>query len=71
MTLYPNWKTIMRKAWSIRLMLLAALLSGCEAVIQITGASWIPGPDWARSIVVLLVIGGAFVSRLVAQKDIQ
>jgi hypothetical protein len=70
MRLYDDWRRILRKAWSIRFILLAGLLTGCEAVIQITGVQWLPGPEWLRSVVVLVLIGGAFVSRLVAQKDI-
>lgn len=71
MRLYDDWRQILRKAWSVRFMLLAGLLTGCEAVIQITGVHWLPGPVWLRSVIVLVLIGGAFVARLVAQKDFQ
>lgn len=67
--LIPEWKRVLRKAWSIRLILLAGLLTGCEALINAVGADQIPVPAWARSIIVLAVIGGAFVTRLLAQKD--
>ena len=33
MKLISNWKDILKKAWSIRLMLLASLLSGLEVVL--------------------------------------
>ena len=38
----PDWRDILRRAWSIRLMLLAGLLSGCEAVLSATGTDWSP-----------------------------
>lgn len=67
--LIPEWKRVLQRAWSIRLILLAGLLTGCEALINAVGADQIPVPAWARSIIVLAVIGGAFVTRLLAQKD--
>lgn len=70
MKLLPDWQRILRRAWSMRLMLLAGLLTGCEAVLQVVGADWLPMPPWARMLVLLLVIGGAFVARLLAQKDV-
>ena len=66
--LTPEWRKIVRKAKSIRYMVLAAILTGCEAVISTVGADWLPVPQWARMLIILLVIGGAFASRLVAQK---
>ena len=42
--LLPDWRDILRRAWSIRLMLLAGLLSGCEAVLSATGTDWLPVP---------------------------
>ena len=32
-----NWRAVLRKAWSARLMLLAALLSGAEVVLPLLG----------------------------------
>jgi len=70
MKLLPEWRRVIRKAWSMRLMLLAGALTGTEAVINVIGADWLPAPKWARMLVILAVIGGAFVARLVAQKGI-
>lgn len=69
MTLIDEWRTVLRKAWSLRLMLLAGLLTGCEAVLNAVGADWLPVPKWARMLVILAVIGAAFVMRLIAQKN--
>ena len=66
--LLPDWRDILRRAWSIRLMLLAGLLSGCEAVLSATGTDWLPVPRWASSLIVLVVIAAAFVTRLLAQQ---
>lgn len=67
--LLPDWRDILRRAWSIRLMLLAGLLSGCEAVLSATGTDWLPVPRWVSSLIVLAVIGAAFVTRLLAQRQ--
>lgn len=71
MKLLPNWKRVLRKAWSMRFMLLAGVLAGCEAVLTAFGPDFLPMPPWARMVVVMVVIFAAFVSRLVAQKDIE
>jgi hypothetical protein len=50
-------------------MLLAGLLSGCEAVLSAAGTDWLPVPRWVSSLIVLAVIGAAFVTRLLAQRQ--
>ena len=70
MKLDTDWRQILRRAWSVRLMLLAALLTGCEAIITVAGIDWVPLPVWARLVVVFIVIAAAFVSRLIAQKGL-
>ena len=68
MKLYENWKTIVKKAWSIRLMILAGLLSGIEVALPFFQDSIPRGVFAALSI---FAVGGAFVARLVAQKDVE
>lgn len=68
MTLVTGWHNILRKAWSIRLILIAGLLTGAEAVISMVGANWLPGPQWARLLLIFCVMSGAFAARLLAQK---
>jgi len=70
LALYDNWRTILRKAWSVKFMVLAALLTGCEAVITVTGVEWIPLPAAGRLALLFVVIAAAFVARLVAQRDV-
>ena len=67
MKLYDNWKDILRRAWSIRLILLAGLLSGCEVILPLFIDAM---PRNVFAILSLLAVSGAFVARLVAQKDV-
>jgi len=67
MALYDNWRTIVRKAWSIRLMALAAALSGVEVVLPFFQDLVPRGAFAALSFV---AVAGAFVARIVAQKDV-
>jgi hypothetical protein len=67
--LLPDWRTVLRRAWSLRLILLAGLLTGCEAVLSTMGTEWLPVPVWARMVILFGVLGAAFVARLLAQKD--
>ena len=67
MKLHDNWKDILRRAWSIRLILLAGLLSGCEVILPLFIDAM---PRNVFAILSLLAVSGAFVARLVAQKDV-
>lgn len=67
MKLYDNWRQIVKQAWSIRFIILAAVLSGCEAILPLY---WDSMP---RQVFALLAFGfcaAAFTARLVAQKDL-
>lgn len=70
MMLYAHWRTILRRAWSIRFIALAAILTGCEAVITVTGVDWLPVSQEVRLLFLFALIAAAFVARLVAQKDV-
>ena len=67
MQLAANWKTILRRAWSVRLMLLAALLSGAEFALPYLGDKVPPGVFAALG---FAVTAAALVARLVAQKGL-
>lgn len=71
MSLRSDWRLLVRRAWSVRLMALAGALTGLEAVFSTAGADWLPVPTWARMLLIFGVIGGAFAARLIAQKDMQ
>ena len=64
--LHKKWKEILRKAWSIRLMLLAGLLSAAEVVLPLFAADL---PRGMFAVLSMMTISGAFVTRIMAQKD--
>lgn len=68
MKLYDNWRDILKKAWSIRLMVLAGVLSAVEVVLPLFADSIPRGIFAALSGV---TVAGAFVARLIAQQDIE
>lgn len=67
MKLIPDWHKVLRKAWSIRLMLIAGALTTAEAIMPSLDGFL---PDRALTIVSGLVIGAAFVARLIAQDGV-
>ena len=67
MTLYDNWKDIVRKAWSIKFMILAGLLSGIEVALPYFEPMF---PDNLFAALSGIAVGAAFIARLVAQKDV-
>ena len=64
MRLIRDWQRVLRYGWSIRLILLAALLSGAEIVLPLFVES-IPRNLFAA--LSMLVTAGAFVARIVSQ----
>ncbi|NBT61381.1 MAG: hypothetical protein EBT02_06340 [Planctomycetia bacterium] len=67
MKLYSNWKDILRKAWSIRFMVIAAILSGIEIILPIFGDQI---PKNLFAILSFFFVAAAFISRIVAQRDV-
>lgn len=67
MQLVPDWRHVLRKAWSVRLILLAGLLTGIEVVLPLLGDAY-PIPTGLFAILSLVVTMAAFVMRLVSQK---
>lgn len=68
MKLLADWKHIVKKAWSFRLMALAAVLSGAEVVLPLFGDSI---PRGLFAVLSFVAVGGGLVARLVAQKGYQ
>jgi hypothetical protein len=67
MKLLPDWKNLLKRAWSIRLMAIAGLLTGLEAIIPL----WVDSmPRHTFSMLSMAVITLAMVARLLAQQDI-
>lgn len=63
----PEWREVLKHAWSVRLMLLSAGLSGLSAALMFGGFLPIPSP--ALFILILVVNVAAVVARFVAQKQ--
>lgn len=68
MGLVGNWRHVLRRAWSVRLMLMAAGLSGVEAVLPLWGGVLAPRVFAAAT---FLVTMAAFAARLIAQEDLR
>ncbi|TCN30358.1 hypothetical protein [Sinorhizobium americanum] len=68
MKLVPDAGRVLRYAWSIRLMILAAVLSGLEVALPLLDGL-LPIPAGVFAALSGLTVGGAFVTRLLAQKE--
>lgn len=66
MTLLPDWKKIAKKAWSMRLMAVAAFFAGCEAILPFVDDVLAPRP---LAIIAFVVVVGSMLTRLMVQKD--
>jgi hypothetical protein len=67
MNLYPNWRDILRKAWSVRLMAAAVLLDGAQLVLQLLTPE--KPPVWFIAASALVTMA-ALVARLTLQKGV-
>jgi len=66
--LIEDWRRVLKRAWSIRLILLAGLLSGAEVLIPIFTDDP-PLPRGVFGALSFFVTAGAFIARILAQKD--
>ncbi len=70
MTLLPDWTAILKRAWSVKFMVLAALLSGVEVVLQILEPTVAAGmPKGLFASLAGLTTAGALVARVLAQNE--
>ena len=65
--LVADWHDVLRYAWSVRIIVVAALLSGLEIALPIIGYR-LPIDDFWRAVIYLVLTVAAFVARLLAQK---
>ncbi len=70
MRLVDNWRRVLSRAWSIRLIVLAALLSGIEVALPLT-IDVLPIPPGIFAGLSLVVTSLAFIARVVAQSNIE
>jgi hypothetical protein len=64
-----NWRAVLRHAWSVRLLVAAGLLSGCEVALPLI-QDMLPIPRGAFALLSAVTVAAAFVARLVAQKSV-
>ena len=67
---HDDWKHILRHAWSIRLIAVAAVLSGIEVSLPLIQPYVSVNPVWLAS-ATGIATAAAFVARLVAQKEFE
>lgn len=67
MQLIEDWKKQFPKLWSVRLSLLAGVMSSAEAGIDL----WLTGKPALIAILAALVAFGAAFARVVSQPDLQ
>ncbi|MBL3560916.1 hypothetical protein [Rhodovulum sulfidophilum] len=68
MHLVPQWRALIRRAWSIRLILVAGLLSGAEAGLSLASPDLLGIPRGLFAGLSALVTAAAFAARLIAQR---
>ncbi|MGN6773515.1 MAG: hypothetical protein ACTHJQ_27255 [Rhizobiaceae bacterium] len=72
MRLAEDWRVVLRHAWSIRLIVVAGVLSGIEAVLPLIGTFPVSETiQIAIAIATPIVVAAAFVARLVAQEKVK
>jgi hypothetical protein len=64
MNLVPEWRWLVRKAWSVRLVVLSAVLSGCEVILPLFVDSM---PRHAFAVLSMVAAIGAGVARVMVQ----
>jgi len=69
MDLVSNWRRVLRHAWSIRLVVLAGLLSGAEIALPLT-RDLVDVPRGLFAGLSFAATAGAFIARLIAQQSV-
>jgi hypothetical protein len=63
----PRWKQILRKAWSIRFIILAGILTGLEVILPMFSVYF---PVGTFALLSFGCVVAAFVARIMVQKDL-
>ena len=67
MKMLNEWKLLLRKAWSLRLLGIAAVLSGLEAIAPFA-APWLG--QRAFALLMFSIVAAAFIAPLLPQKGV-
>lgn len=65
--LLPDWKDILKRAWSVKFLTMAAVVSGCETILQVSGTQILPPGVGPAVVGVLSALG--ILARVLAQKE--
>lgn len=66
--LAENWKAILTRAWSVRLITIAGVLSGAEVIMQSLSDAY---PDGSLAVASAVTSTLALVARLIAQAGVE
>ena len=67
MSLLPDWRSILKRAWSVKFLTMAAVVSGCETILQVSGNALLPAGVGSAITGVLASLG--ILARVLAQKE--
>ena len=70
MKLIPEWRLVLRHAWSVRLILLAGIFAGFEAVLPFFPEVFGYDQRWI-GVLTFAIVMLALVSRFIAQQSIR
>ena len=70
MRLKSNWRDVVKRAWSIRLIVLAGILSGLEVALPLL-QDYLPIHPGVFAALSMIVVTLAFISRIVAQENLK
>ena len=66
MKLHPNWKNILQKAWSLKLMAMAGVFTITEQILPMFSDQF---PRGLFAILTGLAIAGGMIARLIVQEN--
>jgi hypothetical protein len=69
MKLVANWRAVLTRAWSVRLMIAAFVLTVAEVALPLLDG-YLPIPPYTFAALSGLATAGAFVARIVAQSNV-
>lgn len=71
MQILANWRAVLTKAWSVRLIIIAAILSGAEFALGQLDATILGMPDGTFAAASGFVSAAALLARIMAQSDLE
>lgn len=69
MSLVPNWRAVLMYAWSVRLLALAGILTGLEAILPLV-PDLLDVSQGTLAAATFLIVMSALIARFVAQSTV-